>query len=112
VRQHEWAHLFIEPDILHAGTVEDAVDHDREALDVRLPAGGAAIEKDDRPCPVLGEDPLDPRRMLATTSRASTGSLSWKRRPSRSFSVQVNPSASTVWPSTICGCAFHSPSMP
>jgi len=52
------------------------------------------------------------RRMLATTSRASTGSLSWKRRPSRSFSVQVNPSSSTVWPSTICGCAFHSVSMP
>ena len=45
--------------------------------------------------------------MLATTSRASTGSLSWKRRPSRSFRVQVNPSSSTVWPSTICGCAFQ-----
>ena len=42
--------------------------------------------------------------MEATTSFASTGSLSWKRRPSRRRKVQVRPSAETSSPSTICGC--------
>jgi hypothetical protein len=45
------------------------------------------------------------RRILATTSFANTGSLSWKRSPSRRRSSQVSPSSSTSCPSTICGSA-------
>ncbi len=52
------------------------------------------------------------RRMLATTSFASTGSPSWKRRPSRKVRFHTNPSFSTLWPATICGCACHSVSRP
>src|SRR6516162_8686129 len=47
--------LFFEPDVFHAKIVDDAVDHHRPALDPRLPAIGEAVEKDDRPRPVLGQ---------------------------------------------------------
>src|SRR6516225_4386651 len=33
--------LFIEPDVFHAPAVEDAVNHDRQPLDIGLPAGPA-----------------------------------------------------------------------
>lgn len=45
------------------------------------------------------------RRSDATQSRASTGVPSWKRRPARRIKSQRRPSASTQWPSTICGVA-------
>jgi len=44
------------------------------------------------------------RRRLATTSPASTGVLSWKRRPSRNVNVQLLASSSMLWPASICGC--------
>src|SRR6266446_1315982 len=41
--------LFVEPDVFHAPAVVDAVDHQGQSLDIRLPAGRAAAVKDDRP---------------------------------------------------------------
>jgi hypothetical protein len=41
--------LLVEPDVFHAPAVEDAVGHDRPPLDMRLPAGRAAVVKNDRP---------------------------------------------------------------
>src|SRR5438552_7660883 len=59
-------HLFVEPDVLHAPAVEDAVDHDRQPLHMRLPAGRAAVVKDDRPGAVFRQLPLDlPYQLLA-----------------------------------------------
>ena len=43
------------------------------------------------------------RARLAAQSRASTGSPSWKRSPSRSRIVQVRLSSETWCPSAICG---------
>src|SRR5215469_11144472 len=40
--------LFIEPDVFHAPAVEDAVDHDRQPLDIGLPADPALGVKNDR----------------------------------------------------------------
>src|SRR6266481_3520917 len=60
------ARLLVEPDIFHAPAVEDAVDHDRPALDMGLPAGRAAVAKDDRPGAVFRQLPLDlPYQLLA-----------------------------------------------
>src|SRR6516225_10044678 len=47
--------LLVQPDVFHAKIVDDAVDHHSPALDLRLPAIGEAVEKDNRPRPVLGE---------------------------------------------------------
>ena len=52
------------------------------------------------------------RRTLGTTSRPSTGVPSWKRRPSRSVSVQTLPSCSTLCPATICGWGVKVSSRP
>src|SRR5438552_15132955 len=49
--------LLVEPDILHAPAVEDAVDHDGQPFDVGLPAGSAAPVIDDRPGAILGQLP-------------------------------------------------------
>src|SRR5215472_18271052 len=58
--------LLVEPDVFHAPAVEDAVDHDRPALDMRLPAGRPAVVKNDRPGAVVGQFPLDlPYQLLA-----------------------------------------------
>src|SRR6266853_5900325 len=58
--------LFVEPDVFHAPAVEDAVDHDRQPLHMRLPAGRAAVVKDDRPGAVFRQLPLDlPYQLLA-----------------------------------------------
>lgn len=43
------------------------------------------------------------RRMFATISFTNTGSLSWKRSPSRRGSSRVSPSSSSSSPSTILG---------
>src|SRR6516162_5552704 len=45
--------LLVQPDVFHTKIVDDAVDHHRPALDPRLPAIREAVEKDDRPGPVL-----------------------------------------------------------
>src|SRR5947199_7452794 len=45
--------LFVEPDVFHAPAVVDAVDHDRQPLDIGLLAGRAARIEDDRPCRIL-----------------------------------------------------------
>src|SRR5712691_6072161 len=45
--------LFIEPDILHAPAVKQAVDHDRQPLQVRSPAGGEPVVEKNRPSTVL-----------------------------------------------------------
>ena len=55
----ERIHLLVEPDILHAPAVEDAVDHDRQALDIRALAGAAAAVENDRPHIVVGQLALD-----------------------------------------------------
>src|SRR5467141_211059 len=58
--------LFVEPDVFHAPAVEDAVDHDRQALDPGLLAGPAAAIEDDRPGVVLRQLALDrPQQPLA-----------------------------------------------
>src|SRR5215471_17370994 len=61
--------LLVEPGVFHAPTVEDAVDHDRPALDMGLPAGRAAVVEDDRSGAVFGQLPLDlPNQSLALLS--------------------------------------------
>jgi hypothetical protein len=51
--------LLVEPNVFHAPTVEQAVDHDREPLHPRLPAGRKPRVKDDRPYPVFRQFPFD-----------------------------------------------------
>ena len=51
--------LLVEADVLHAPTIGDAVDHDRQPLHMRLPAAATSIVKDDRPGAVLCQLPLD-----------------------------------------------------
>src|ERR1700680_664531 len=51
--------LFVEPDVLHAPPVDDAVDHHRQPLHPRLPARRAAAVIDDRPGTVLRQLPFD-----------------------------------------------------
>jgi len=53
------ARLFVEPDVLAAMAVEDAVGHYRQPLDIGLPAGPAARIEDDRPCAVFSELAFD-----------------------------------------------------
>src|SRR6266446_4734885 len=58
--------LSVEPDVLKAVAVEGAGDHDRQPLDVRLPASPAAAVEDDRARAVLGQLALDrPEQLLA-----------------------------------------------
>src|SRR5580692_6433945 len=45
--------LFIEPNILHAPAVEQAVDHDCQSLQLGLPAGREAIVVEDRSSTIL-----------------------------------------------------------
>src|SRR5262249_47629502 len=51
--------LFVEPPVFAAIAVEDAVDHYRRTLDVRLPAGRNAGMEDDRPGDIFGQLALD-----------------------------------------------------
>ena len=51
--------LLVEPDVLHAPAIGDAVDHDRQPFHIGLPAAAASIVKDDRPGAVLCQLPLD-----------------------------------------------------
>src|SRR5207253_1599477 len=58
--------LGVQPNILHAPAVEQAVDHDRQSLELRLPAGRKAIVEKDRPRTILLQLPVDvPDKMLA-----------------------------------------------
>ena len=58
--------LFVEPDVFHAPTVEDAVGRDRQPLDIGLPADGAAPIKYDRPGTVFGKPAFNrPDKLLA-----------------------------------------------
>src|SRR6266436_8863838 len=58
--------LLVEPDVFHAPAVVDAVDHDREPLDIGLLAGRAARIEDDRSCRILRQLPFDlPYQLLA-----------------------------------------------
>src|SRR6516225_8470074 len=58
--------LLVEPGVFHTRTIGDAVDHDRQALHVGPPAGGAAVVEDDRPSAVLRQSSLDlPHQLLA-----------------------------------------------
>src|SRR5271165_1170136 len=57
--------LFVEPDVFHAPAVKDAVDHDRQPLDIGLPAGSLAGIKDDGPSADLGQFTFDrPQQLL------------------------------------------------
>src|SRR6516164_8213522 len=58
--------LSIEPDVFHACAAEDAVDHDREPLDIGPPAGCTPIVKDDRPGAVLRQLSFDLPHQLLT----------------------------------------------
>src|SRR3954447_20318588 len=51
--------LLIEPRVLEAPAVINAVDHDRYALDIGLHTGGAARVKHNGPRPVLLQPPVD-----------------------------------------------------
>src|SRR6516165_12614157 len=55
----ERIHLLVEPDILHAPAVEDAVDHDCQALHIRTLAGAAAAVENDRSHTVVDQLALD-----------------------------------------------------
>src|SRR5229473_8503510 len=58
--------LLVEPDVFHAPAVVDAVDHDREPLDIGLLTGRAARIEDDRSCRILRQLPFDlPYQLLA-----------------------------------------------
>src|SRR3954466_5778776 len=55
-----------EPPIFHPPAIVLAVDHDRDALQLRLPAGRGAEVVDDRPGPVFLQLPVDlPNEALA-----------------------------------------------
>src|SRR5207237_4072149 len=51
--------LAVEPDVFHAPAIIGAVDHHRDVLDLRLPAGGLARVIDDRAYPFLDHPALD-----------------------------------------------------
>src|SRR5215472_7478736 len=51
--------LLVEPDVLHAPTVGDAVDHDRQPFHIGLPAAATSIVKNDWPGTVLCQLPFD-----------------------------------------------------
>src|SRR4051812_1680927 len=58
--------LLVEPGVLEAPAVVDAVDHQRHALDMGLHAGGTARMEHDRPRPVLLQLLVDvPDQLLA-----------------------------------------------
>src|SRR5215468_12750639 len=58
--------LLVEPDVLHAPTVGDAVDHDRQPFHIGLPAAATSIVKNDWPGAVLCQLPFDlPNELLS-----------------------------------------------
>src|SRR5438132_6360063 len=62
----ERVRLSVEPDILEAPAVVDAVDHRRAALHIGMPARPGAVVPEDRPGCVLGQPPFDcPHQLLA-----------------------------------------------
>src|SRR6516162_11044734 len=67
--------LSIEPDVFHSCAAEDAVYHDRETLDIWLPACCAPIIKDDRPGAVLGQLSFDLPYQLLALYRIGYGGL-------------------------------------
>ena len=67
--------LSIEPDVFHASAAKDAVYHDRETLDIWLPAYCAPIIKDDRPGAVLGQLSFDLPYQLLALYRIGLGGL-------------------------------------
>ena len=74
-RQEVGSTLFIEPDILHTRTVGDAVDHDRQTLHIRLPAGRATVVEDDRPGAILCQSSFDFPHQLLTPFLVGFGRL-------------------------------------
>src|SRR5215813_15177147 len=68
--------LSVEPEVLEARAVVDAVDHVGEALHLRLPAGRNAAVEDDRPRVVLDQLLLDlPDQPLARARIGLSGLL-------------------------------------
>src|SRR5262245_2394066 len=59
--------LFVQPDILVAVTVENAVDHERDTLDVGVPAGPSAGIEDDRPCDIFRQLAFNLPDLVAAT---------------------------------------------
>src|SRR6516162_7332347 len=58
--------IFVDPDVFHTKIVDDAVDHHRPTLYLRLPTIREPIVKDDRPRTVLRQFPFDlPHQLLA-----------------------------------------------
>src|SRR5436190_15818489 len=51
--------LSVQPHVFHAPAVVDAIDHRRQPLDLRLPAGGKNIVKNDRASSVFLQFPID-----------------------------------------------------
>src|SRR6516165_4097883 len=51
--------LLVEPDVLHAPAVGNAVDHDRQSFHIGLPAAATSIVKDYRAGTVLGQLAFD-----------------------------------------------------
>src|SRR5260221_10046924 len=56
---HRGGGLLLEPDVFQAPAVVHAVNHRRQALDLRMPAGRAAGVEDDRPRPLLLQPLVD-----------------------------------------------------
>src|SRR6516162_1133898 len=68
--------LFVDPDVFHTKIVDDAVDHHRPTLYLRLPTIREPIVKDDRPRTVLRQFPFDlPHQLLAFSFVAFHGLL-------------------------------------
>src|SRR5204863_7785624 len=67
--------LSVEPDILHAPAVEEAVHQERRPLYVRVPAGRAAVVKDDRSGAVLRQFSFDRPYQLLALARVGLGRL-------------------------------------
>jgi hypothetical protein len=62
--------LFVEPEVFEALAVVDAVNHESQPLELRLPADRAAREENDRPGIVLNQLLLDlPDQLLAPLHR-------------------------------------------
>src|SRR5215469_6810209 len=58
--------LPVDPDVFHAPTVEDTIDHQGQPFNVRLPTRPVAVVENDRSSIVLGQLPFDlPHQLLS-----------------------------------------------
>src|SRR5215831_224261 len=70
----------VEPHILHPPAVENAVVHQRQPLDLRLPASTLAHEEDDRADRVFDQFALDLPHQLLALDRVALSRLLYDQR--------------------------------